>query len=144
MKKEVIALWGKGKVGKSQTIRKTYDLLKSKYNITQEKHNILSRIDVSVVLTIKRIKVGVESRGDPDGKLPKRLSSFVRAGCKIIICATRTRGKNVEAIDKLRLKNYEVVLWLKQNVKSVVSRQQESNNAMAKEIVREIEKTIYT
>ncbi|MDP3014279.1 MAG: hypothetical protein Q8M92_08570 [Candidatus Subteraquimicrobiales bacterium] len=53
MKKEVIALKGKGNVGKSQTIKRVYDLLKFRHTGALEEHRILTRVDVRVVLTIE-------------------------------------------------------------------------------------------
>lgn len=140
MKKEVIGLWGKGNVGKSQTIKKVYDLLKSKHKNVKEEHKEEGRVDIIVVLTIGTTRIGIESQGDPCSRLEESLRLFVKLGCTVIVCATRTRGQTVKAVEKLQ-PNYEI-LWFEQSVKSTVSEQQASNNAMAQQIIGEVEKAI--
>ena len=140
MKKEVIGLRGKRNVGKSQTIRKVYDLLKSRHKNVKEEHKILTKVDVRVVLTINRAKIGIESQGDPSSRLEKSLRLFVKVECTVIVCATRTRGQTVKAVEKLQ-PDYEL-LWLEQDVRLSVSEQEASNNAMAQRIVGEVEKAI--
>ena len=139
MKKEVVGLWGKGNVGKSQTIKKAYDLLKSRHKTVKEEYKILGA-DVRVVLTINGTKIGIESQGDPGSRLEESLLVFVKIKCTIIVCATRTRGQTVKAVENLQ-PDYEV-LWLEQEVRSSVSEQVASNNAMARRIVEEVENSI--
>lgn len=138
MKKMLIGLWGKGNVGKSQTIKMVYDLLESKHTNVKEEYKIQTDIDVRVVLTIGTTKVGIESQGDPGSRLKESLLLFVKAGCQVIVCATRTRGQTVKAVEELQ-PDYEA-LWLEQAVNSSVPEQQASNTAMAQRIVEEVEK----
>ena len=140
MKKEVIALRGKGKVGKSQTICKTYYLLRNKHETAKREYEILRKIDIRVIITINGVKIGIESQGDPGGRLKKSLLLFVNVGCTIIICATRTSGQTVNVVNDMQ-PNYEV-LWLEQVVKLSESDQRVSNDAMAERIVREVEKAM--
>lgn len=140
MEKKVIALRGVAKIGKSRTIKRVYDLLKSKYKSATREYEKISATDVRVVLTINGAKIGIESQGDPGGRLEESLSLFVKVACTVIICATRTRGQTVDAVDKLQ-PSYEVV-WLQQNVKSIASEQEASNDAMAKRILGDVEKAI--
>jgi len=140
MKKEVIGLRGKRNVGKSQTIRKVYDLLKSRHKNVKEEYKSLAKVDVRVVLTINRAKIGIESQGDPSSRLEESLLLFVKVECTVIVCATRTRGQTVKAVEKLQ-PDYEL-LWLEQDVRLSVSEQEASNNAMAQRIVGEVEKAI--
>jgi len=138
--RKIFGLYGAANVGKSQTIKEVYNLLSSEYKTAKIKHQILES-DIIVVLTIDGITIGIESQGDPNSRLAESLSLFVKMECNIIICATRTRGQTVDAVNKL-VKNHEYeVLWLKQDVKSDGS-EYESNKAMARRIVDEIEKTI--
>jgi hypothetical protein len=139
MKKKVIGLRGKGNVGKSQTIRKAYDLLKSQHKTMIEEHQILGA-DIRVVLTINGVKIGIESQGDPHSRLEKSLVLFVNEKCAVIVCAARTRGQTVAAVENLQ-PDYEV-LWFGQEVKHSGPQQQDSNNAMARRIVDEMEKII--
>ncbi|MDP3014280.1 MAG: hypothetical protein Q8M92_08575 [Candidatus Subteraquimicrobiales bacterium] len=89
---------------------------------------------------IEGTKIGIESQGDTSGRLKKSLPLFADVGCVVIICATRTYGQTVDAVNELQ-PVYEV-LWLKQTEKSSVSEQQANNNAMAQKIVGEAEKVI--
>jgi hypothetical protein len=140
MKKEVIGLRGKGNVGKSQTVKMAYDLLKSMHKNVKEEYKIQTDIDVRVVLTIGTKKIGIESQGDPGSRLKDSLLLFVEVGCQVIVCATRTRGQTVNAVEELQ-PDYEV-LWLKQAVCSSMQEQQAINTAMAQRIVGEVEKAI--
>lgn len=139
MKKKVIGLWGKGNLGKSQTINKVYNLLKSQHKTVNEEHQIIGT-DVRVVLTINGVKIGIESQGDPGSRLEESLLLFIKVKCAVIVCATRTRGQTVAAVENLQ-PDYEV-LWFEQEVKSTGPQQQGSNNAMARRIVDEVEKVI--
>jgi hypothetical protein len=136
MTRKVIAVYGASAVGKSTTIKKAYDLLKAKYK-TAVIDEIFVGVDIKVVLTINGKKIGIESQGDPGSRLEDSLSLFVNSGCQIIICATRTRGQTVEAVEKLQ-PEYEV-LWLKQERKLTAAEQQASNSAMAKRIIKGVD-----
>ncbi len=97
------------------------------------------RRDFTVILLIKGRKVGIESQGDPNSRLGGSLQLFVKEKCNVIICATRTRGQTVDAVNTLK-KQYEIV-WFQQ-VKSLPPKHQAANNAMARQIVRAAEKAI--
>lgn len=56
------------------------------------------------------IKIGIESKGDPNTQLKERLFELKESGCNIIICATRTKGDTVQAVRDL-YSDYRVV-WL--------------------------------
>ena len=84
------------------------------------------------MLSIDGVKIGVESTGES-------LNLLVSLGCEIIICATKTTGKTVNAVNALT--GYEVV-WLEQRAQSAPFEQVLSNLAMARHIVEEIEKSI--
>ena len=114
-------------------------MLKAKYK-TATIDDIFVGADIKIVITINGTKIGIESQGDPGGRLEESLSLFVKLGCQVIICATRTRGQTVKAVEKLEPK-YEV-LWLEQDRKSTESEQQASNLVMAKRIVKEVDKII--
>lgn len=140
MTKKVIVLWGKADTGKSGTILKIYKLLKSKYKDATSESKIVGE-DVRVILTINGIKVGIESQGDPGGRLLKSLKSFVKVNCRVIICATRTRGQTVDAVNNLKQHGYEII-WHQQDVKQNTTEQDSNNLKMANTIVREVSKII--
>lgn len=141
MENKILALKGVAKIGKSTTIKKVYEMLKSEH---RRDLSILVEyvwcVDVKVILVIKGVKIGIESQGDPGGRLEESLKEFEKAGCAIIICTTRTRGrKTVDLVKKLQPR-YSVV-WFQQ-VKSSMSDQEASNDAMAGRIFEEIRSLI--
>ena len=133
--KKVIALKGRRNVGKSQTIRTVDELLRVKYPSARVEHEHRTRAELSVVMSIDGVKIGVES----SERIQASLDLFVSLGCDVIICATRTTGKTVNAVNALP--GYEVV-WLQQQSHSAPFEQVLSNLAMARHIVEETEKSI--
>ena len=139
MKKEVIGLWGKGNVGKSQTIKKAYEILKSRHKTATEEY-LIDGVDVRVVLTINGLKIGIESQGDPSSRLEKSLLLFMKVKCTVIVCATRTRGQTVSAVESLQ-PDYDVI-WINQHFRESVSEREPSNRAMARRLVEKVERAI--
>lgn len=135
--KKIIALWGTASVGKSSTITQVYEILLKKYPKLIRK---IYRADIKIIVVIDGIKVGIESQGDPSSRMPDTLRAFVRAGCRVIVCATRTRGGTVDAVERYS-KEYEIV-WIEQNVVATQSERPLSNRGMAMKIVAEIEDVI--
>ena len=137
--KKVFALRGRRNVGKSQTIRTVDELLRAKLPAIKVQHEHRTRVELSVVLEINGVKIGVETTGENIGKIQSSFDLFVSLGCEVIICATRTTGKTVNAVNTLQ--GYEVV-WLEQRAQSAPFEQVLSNLAMARHIVEETEKSI--
>lgn len=100
MKNVVIALRGVANQGKSSSIKQAFSLLKQKLSIDSISHEITGA-DIRAVLTIGNVKIGIESQGDPNSRLTESLKLFTSLGCQIIICATRTRGATVKAVQDL-------------------------------------------
>jgi len=133
MENTILALKGTEKSGKSTTIRKVYEILKSEYD--SQISNIVEYIigvDIKVILVINGIKIGIESQGDPGGRLGESLNEFVEKGCAVIICTTRTRGAKVSLVNGLQ-PGYRVV-WFHQ-VRSAEPDQETSNNVMANKVI---------
>jgi hypothetical protein len=136
MKKKIIGLFGAARVGKSTTINKVYEILTLKYDYREIGQSLLKFKDIRVVIVINGIKIGIESQGDPNSRLKESLDIFVKVGCDIIVCATRTSGMTVGWVEaKKPLYNVE---WKEK--KPDVTQQEISNLNMANEIVAEIEK----
>jgi hypothetical protein len=130
----VIALKGKRKIGKTQTIRTVDELLRAKYPGASIEHEHRTRAELRVVLTVNGVKIGIES--NDDRLIKESLSLFDSLGCEIIICATRTSGGAFTAVNVLL--GYEAV-WLEQRAQSAPFEQVLSNLAMARHIVEETE-----
>ena len=136
--KKAIALKGKSKIGKSLTIRTVDELLRLKYPGAIVEHEHRTRVEIRVVLSINGVKIGVETTGENIKRINESFDLFVNLGCEVIICATRTTGKTVTAVNALP--GYEV--WLEQRVHSNPMEQVLGNLAMARQIVEETEKSI--
>lgn len=100
----VLAVYGRGDIGKTSTIREFATILLATY----PHHRIISGStpatvsgDISLIIDIGRRLVGIESMGDPNTNLRNRLLDLVAAGCEVIICATRTKGDTVDAVENL-------------------------------------------
>ncbi len=130
----IIAIRGVPNTGKTETIIKFYNLLKSKYPTSKIENEIFG-LDIRVIITINGVKIGIESQGDPKSRLLKSIPLFVRNQCNIIVCATRTRGETVELIKEQE--NYEIIWHKKSRIKGVVQ-QEESSTKMANTIMEKI------
>jgi hypothetical protein len=97
---KVVAVQGVSNVGKSTAIRAAYDAILAKYPSAMVSYRLL-RKDVRAVITIDGVKIGIESQGDPGSRLLESLKLFVKEGCDLIVCATRTSGATVEALNRL-------------------------------------------
>ena len=137
--KKVIALYGTANTGKSSTIKFVYDLLRNKYP-NAKSNEIIMHADIKVFITVNNKKIGIESQGDPISRLGDSLKYFVSIGCNVIICATRTRGRTVDAVNELKGK-FEIK-WIKQDYISDISKQNSYNTTKAKAIIREAEMVI--
>jgi hypothetical protein len=144
--KEVIALRGTKNKGKSQIVKKVPDLLLAKYRGAKVENLIpQSRsLDIKVLITINEVKIGIESQGDPrPGRLPESITEFVKLGCDIIICATRTSGGTQTAVKNLKAHFGYDIVWLDQNdAGTSTSGQEAANQQMATRIVSEVEKSL--
>ena len=107
MKNTAIAIWGDGGQGKSTAIKEIVNAISFHY----PKAIIDVRIegnDIQVIILIGKVKIGIESQGDPGGRLQRSLDLFVMENCHIIICATRTRGGTVKSVEGL-FPTYEII-----------------------------------
>ena len=135
--KKIFALRGKSNTGKRQTIRTVVEMLSAKQPNATIEHNPITKVDPRVVMTVNHLKIGIESQGNSTGRLLKQtLDGFARIGCDVIICATRTRGTTIEAVDTLP--GFEVE-WLQQHEQSQPTEQILRNIVMARQIVERVE-----
>ncbi|MDD2865184.1 MAG: hypothetical protein PHC99_10765 [Methylococcales bacterium] len=135
--KQIFAVRGIEKCGKSSCIKKIYEILRENYpkayvDIINEGY------DITVIVVIDEIKIGIESAGDPNSRLPSSLKRFEQEDCKIIVCATRTRGGTVKAVENLA--NFAIKWFHKQRQKN----EDEENRKMAENIFKMIQSVITT
>lgn len=110
MKKTVFAVWGRSKIGKSSSIKRFIEYLEEKYKVPPYEI-IHDGKDVCVIFKINNVLLGIESQGDPGGRMEKSLQLFKVTRCQIILCATRTSGSTVNAVKSKFEKEYDIV-WL--------------------------------
>lgn len=139
--KTIIAVRGVANQGKSASIKIAYSLLRERYP-TAKIEELHIGVDITVVITIDGVKVGIESQGDPNSRLFQSLDHFVDIGCKVIVCATRSRGATVEAVNSLAGK-YRIEWYPKQSVSSA-SKHAVANRSVAQQIVAAVQAAIDT
>jgi hypothetical protein len=96
---DIYVLQGIGSCGKSQTVSLIFSMLKKKYPSASVQIMSRGRVDITVIMDINGIKVGIESQGDPGGRQVSSLDTFFKNNCAIVICAARTRGMTVDWIN---------------------------------------------
>lgn len=102
--KQVFALKGPANVGKSATLKKVFALLTNAYPSAPVQMLNPPGIDMTAIIEINGIFVGLESCGDPPPyhrRLIESIELFKKAKCIIIICATRTSGVSVTTVKNL-------------------------------------------
>jgi hypothetical protein len=110
MKKTIIAIFGASNQGKSSSIKE----IVNRFNIIFPTAIIDYKItgtDILVIIRIGKVKIGVESHGDPGSRLESSLQLFVKEKCDIIVCATRTRGATVELVNNMFSIHHYDVIW---------------------------------
>lgn len=129
MRKTVFANWGSAGQGKSSTVKEITRLILKHYpTATTSPVTIDYTYDIRVVITIDKIKIGIESQGDPNSRLFDSIKYFVKINCDIIICSTRTSGSTVEAVNELYSKHGYDNVWITNH------RSNEKNQAILNEI----------
>ena len=137
--KKIFVLRGTSKRGKTQTIRTVDELLRKKYPTAVVEHEYRTGVELRVVLSINGVKIGIETTGENIKRIKESFDLFVSLGCEIIICATRTTGKTVTAVESLP--GYEIV-WFERPAQADPVERLFGNIAMARHLVEETEKTL--
>jgi hypothetical protein len=134
--RKIFVLSGKEKCGKSESIRKIFDLLKSEYPSAEVA--ICSTgddDDIKAIITgVNGLKIGIESAGDPTSRLKQSLIDFENAGCDIIFCASRTRGMTVDWINDHSGKY--TIDWTHQNYIEDSTAQTKNNDDIARVLIK--------
>ena len=102
MKKTLLAIYATENVGKTTSIKNFYENFLSKHS--SQIKNIFSFCeddpnDVYKIVELQNgVKIGVCSYGD-DGTSYDILDDFAKQDCKVIVCASRTKGASVDSIN---------------------------------------------
>lgn len=97
--RKIYALKGRHDSGKTTTLKLLNKNLKSKYPMRTTIYED-GNVDITVVMDINGQKIGIASGGDTQDIVLhnlKRLTSD-KYKCDIIFCATRSRGKTIDAV----------------------------------------------
>jgi len=98
MKKQIIALAGVYDCGKTTTLRMIRDaILQDLGGKIIGGYN--GQGDIKLIIDIKGFKIGIESQGDPRGRLDASLTEFVSIHCEVIICACRSYGQTRKRVE---------------------------------------------
>lgn len=115
MERTIIAIYGRGGEGKSQTVKMVCEeILKHFPNAVP---SIVPSYKGDILLTIQigAVKIGFESQGDPSSRMHTTVNDLADPkvhGCDIIVCATRTTGNTVKTIDRVADKHDFHTLWI--------------------------------
>ena len=142
MKKLIIANWGPKEQGKSASVKNVFYILRDKYP-TQV---LIDNGDIKAIVTIKGVKVGIESQGDPkyrteQSRLTKSINDFVAEGCEIIVCACRSSGETAGSVSRLIKDDFEVI-WTQNDRTNIASLHSFLNRLYAEKTVKTIEARI--
>lgn len=134
MKKSVFAIWGHEKQGKSETVKKiAKEIIKTFPMSTTFPAKINFSSDIKIIIAIEKLKIGIESQGDPNSRLFSSLESFASENCDIIVCSTRTSGATVDAVIELGSAHSYEIVWTT-NYRSNEKNQSTLNDISAKQI----------
>lgn len=121
----VIALYGTGSCGKSYTLNALYmHMLTNGYvQVPGHFQNFGGNYDFLDILSLDgNALIGIVSRGDEGPLLVTDLNTLHLAGCTKVICATRTRGATVTAV------NAYTHTWVQKTVAGTSSQERLANH----------------
>ena len=105
--KTIICLSGTSEIGKTSSIRAIWKRL----NIENQPPLHQSADDICAVVPFCNQTIGIASQGDPCSEQEKWLEELVTLGCEIIVCASRTKGSTVSAVETAAKKGKYVTIW---------------------------------
>lgn len=112
----IIGIWNASGKGKSSTILSLANYLMKMYPshkvIYCNKNPTALTIDFRLILEIKGEIYALESMGDPNSGLEIRLDEImITYKPDVLVCATRTRGNTVLAVQNIKTKYSSDLIW---------------------------------
>lgn len=128
--KIVIANSGFAYTGKSTSIRYVFELLSSRYHVIEPINGYNPKVDVKAIIEIPqsdghKVKVGIESQGDPGSRQVDSINYFINKGCEIILVACRVKGATKDKVLSLQPSDWQVI-WFKNSIMKVDGANQSS------------------
>ncbi len=105
--KTIICLWGGSNIGKTSSIRAVWNRL----NINNQPPLHQSADDICAVVPFCNSTVGIASQGDPCSAQDEWLEKLMDLKCEIIVCASRTKGSTVDAVEDVAQRGGYVTIW---------------------------------
>lgn len=140
MNKQMLVLKGPGDAGKSTCIKLTFDDF-LRWAIQKKKASTVHYLyltdrEVAAVIKIGKDSIGIASRGDSESQVTRGLAFFASHRCKVVVCATRSRGKPLIAARNFATKQLNVTATELKKSKIVGAAPQKTENIrMAKQLV---------
>jgi hypothetical protein len=111
--KTLLALRGAANRGKSASLCRLIEMIRAAYPAATFEENPY-KIDVTLIVIIGDIKIGIETQGDPNSRLAKSLQRFIELKCRVIVCACRSYGATVDVVSAAGASGYQIKWFEKQ------------------------------
>lgn len=115
MERTIIAVYGRGDEGKSQTVKLVCEQLLMNYPNAIPNKVPTIKGDILITIQLDNVKIGLESQGDPGSRMHTTVNDLADPevhACDIIVCASRTGGKSVKTIDAVADRHDFHTLWI--------------------------------
>lgn len=100
----LIVLFGPSRIGKTSTITR----VAQKLGMDQPYGEDFSAVCPHSLFDFK---IGMASMGDPGSSQKESITGLIKDGCRIIVCASRTRGDTVGDLNDLSKKYGYAIIW---------------------------------
>src|ERR1043166_3523206 len=136
MRRTLIALRGTTHSGKSSTLREVYRRLLEEAGEVRGAGNRGENVrDIrGGILVIQGVLVGFLSIAEPPLELEDRLACLADQGCVVVVCACRSDGATVAAVERMRERGFEIRRIAKERVVGEAE-QERCNQAQATQVV---------
>ena len=105
--KTIICFYGGAGIGKTSSILAVWNRL----NLNNQSPLHQSADDICAVVPFCNSTVGIASQGDPCSAQDEWLEELMNLGCEIIVCASRTKGSTVDAVEDVAQRGEYVTIW---------------------------------
>lgn len=116
IQKTIIANWGQGGQGKSQTTNLLFNELTTTHGATINRTSYPPILpptpDVSVILNYNGFLVGLEGQGDPNSRMFRTVNILAQNNCDVIFCNTRTSGATVREVQRIARDFQYRLIWV--------------------------------
>ena len=136
--KTIICLYGGAGIGKTSSIRAVWDRL----NISNQPPLHQSADDICAIVPFCNSTIGIASQGDPYSAQDEWLEELMNLGCEIIVCASRTKGSTVDAVEDVAQRGEYVTIWFSPFYSSDSVNTNVLNNLTADSVIELIRKCL--